>query len=228
MSKLGKWNWFERLWLIVFVVVALVITIIGKDSFFGFTVFLSGVLCVLLAAKGSALNYLVGLYNCIGYAYIAFQNQLFGEFLENILFFIPTSIIGYFMWKKNTTHDSVVMRRLKKKTDLLLCVGVLLGTGILGYLLSKIAGQNTPYIDAATNVLNFAATILMMLRFREQWACYIATNVLSVTMWGLRVASGSDGAVLMLVMWSAYLVNSFYGYYNWSKGSKQIMEVQNG
>lgn len=222
MIKLTKWNWFERIWLVSFLTVAVIITILSKDNFFGFTVFLSGVLCVILAAKGSALNYLVGLYNCIGYAYIAFQNKLFGEFFENIFFFIPTAIIGYFMWKRNMNQDIVVMKRLRKRTDLILAIGVLLVTALLGYLLSRIAGQNTPYIDAATNVLNAVATILMMLRFREQWACYIATNILSVTMWGYRVASGSEGALLMLVMWLAYLVNSFYGYWNWSKGSKKI------
>jgi len=40
-------------------------------------------------------------------------------------------------------------------------------------------------------------------------------------MWALRIADGSPEGPLMVVMWSAYLVNSVYGFYNWTKGARQ-------
>lgn len=223
MLKIGKWHRFEIIWLISFILIAIVITIASKDNFFGFTVFLSGVLCVVLVAKGNILNYVVGLYNCIGYGYIAFQNQLYGEFIESIFFFIPTSIIGFFMWKKHLDLDneSVIMKRLNVKWNISLFIGIIIATLVVGYGLSQINGQNTPYIDAATNVLNVSATLLMIFRYREQWTCYIATNILSVLLWFYREMAGSGDGLIMLTMWAAYLINSFYGYYNWSKGSKR-------
>ena len=219
---LSYWNVYERVWLAIFCAVAVWITIASGDNLFGFFVFLSGVLCVVLAAKGSIINYPVGLFNTVGYAWLAWQNGLYGEVGLNILFYLPMMIVGFIMWRKHINNDGIVtMRKLSAKAVILIsaiCTAAILG---LGFVLNLLDGQNTPYIDAATNVLSIAATILMIRRYREQWASYIILNVLSIIMWSLRAAANSPEGPLMVVMWSAYLVNSFYGLHNWTKGAKQ-------
>ena len=217
---MSGWNVFESIWLIVFCAVAVWITITSGDNIFGFFVFLSGILCVVLAAKGSILNYPVGLFNTIGYAWIAWQNGLYGEVAENLLFYLPMMVVGFFMWRKHIDDGIVVMRKLSNKAIIRLSVVCVAAIAVTGIVLSMIEGQNTPYIDAATNVLAVVATILMIRRYREQWVAYIIINVLSVTMWIIRMGNGSPDGALMTVMWSAYLVNSIYGLYNWTKGLK--------
>lgn len=56
----------------------------------------------------------------------------------------------------------------------LLVVGLICVAGclLLGFGLSFIPGQNSPYIDAMTTVLSIVATILMVRRFKEQWLVY--------------------------------------------------------
>lgn len=125
------------------------------------------------------------------------------------------------MWKNHMDNGTVSMRKLSAKWILRLCIMSVIGTFGAGYALSLITTQNTPYIDAATNVLSIVATILMIRRYREQWFAYIILNVFSVIMWVLRTINGSPEGPLMIVMWSAYLVNAFYGFYNWSKGAKK-------
>lgn len=66
----------------------------------------------------------------------------------------------------------------------------------------------------------------MLRRYREQWAAYIILNMLSVFMWSVRAMGGSPEGSLMIVMWSAYLINAFYGWYNWSKGVSTEKETQ--
>ena len=217
----GHWNVFEIIWLLLFSTVAVIITIVSKDNFFGFTVFLSGVVCVVLVAKGNILNYIIGLYNTLGYAWIAWHNGLFGEVFEYLLFYLPMTVVGFFLWRNKMQDGTVLMRKLHLKWILLLLAIIISATGIVGYLLSLIEAQNTPYIDAATNVLSVLATILMVLRYREQWGAYILLNVLSIIMWLFRAVDGSPEAAIMIVMWSAFLVNSFYGFYNWTKGAKE-------
>jgi len=217
---MSGWNVFESIWLIVFCAVAVWITITSGDNIFGFFVFLSGILCVVLVAKGSILNYPVGLFNTIGYAWIAWQNGLYGEVAENLLFYLPMMVVGFFMWRKHIDDGIVVMRKLSNKAIIRLSVVCVAAIAVTGIVLSMIEGQNTPYIDAATNVLAVVATILMIRRYREQWVAYIIINVLSVTMWIIRMGNGSPDGALMTVMWSAYLVNSIYGLYNWTKGLK--------
>ena len=52
----------------------------------------------------------------------------------------------------------------------------------------------------------------MVLRYREQWLLWIVLNIISIALWAENTA--------MYVMYSAYLLNSLYGYYNWSKLQK--------
>lgn len=226
MKQMEKWSIYELLWLALFCMIAIGITIATKDSFFGFTVFLTGILCVVLTAKGNITSYIFGMYNTLGYAWLAYQNGLFGEMSLNLFFFVPMNIIGFIMWKKHLNQGIVEMKRMNRRGILITAATCITGTIILGYGLSLIQGQNSPFIDATTNVLSVVATILMVRRYREQWMVYIILNVFTVIMWSIRTIAGSPDGVIMVVMWSAYLINSFYGLYIWSKGaSKQGEEV---
>ena len=87
--KIKSWNLYEIIWLALFSMVAITLTIVWKYTIFGFSVFITGVLCVILAAKGNLWTYIFGMYNTFGYAYLAFTNGLFGEMGLNLLFFAP-------------------------------------------------------------------------------------------------------------------------------------------
>lgn len=224
---LKGWNIFELMWLGVFSIIAIMLTVIWKDTLFGFAVFITGVLCVVLTAKGSIWSYLYGLFNTLGYAYVAYSNNLFGEMGLNLFFFLPMNIVGFIMWKKHMTYEmGLEMKKMKLKgliITILVCIICIIA---MGYGLSQIKGQNNPYIDATTNVFSIVATILMVRRFREQWLMYIILNVFTIIMWSIRTASGSEDGLMMIVMWSAYLINAFYGYYNWSKGANAFLQKE--
>ncbi|MEK4849150.1 nicotinamide riboside transporter PnuC [Paenibacillus sp. FSL H7-0756] len=219
----GRWSGFELAWLVIFTLIAVVFTVISKDSFFGFTVFITGVLCVVLTAKGKLASYGFGMYNTFGYAYLAYINGLFGEVMLNLLFFVPMNIVGFYMWKRNMQGGKLSMRQMKAG-GVVLTIGICIaGALLLGYSLSFIPGQNSPYIDALTTVLSVVATILMVRRFKEQWLVYIVLNMFTVLLWVIRTIEGSGEGLLMIVMWSAYLINAVYGYYNWNKGAKEAL-----
>ena len=204
------------------------VTVLTYEGLFGFFVFLSGVFCVLLAAKGSIINYAAGLFTSVGYAWISWQNGLFGEVWLNLAFFFPMNIIGIALWSRHLQKDRkdiVRMLKMTRKGIVWIAVICVVSTAALGYALGLIPAQNTPYIDAATTALSIIATILMVKRYREQWICYISLNVLTVVMWSIRWAAGSPDGLLMVVLWSAYLVNAVYGFNNWTKGANAGKEA---
>lgn len=219
------WKPFEIIWLVVFLAIGSWISLNTNDSLFNYLVLITGIGCVVLAAKGHIMTYAFGLVNSILYAYTAYGNQLYGEVGLNLLFYVPTNLIGFMLWKKHLTDSVVIMKKMTITHSLWIYASCIALIGLLGFLLSLIPSQNTPYIDAATNIIGITATLLMMYRYREQWILYISLNVLTIMMWFIRMVNGSQDGAIMIVMWGAFLVNAVYGYYNWSK--RAVTEREN-
>lgn len=220
-----NWKTFELIWIGVFVLIGTIITINTRDSLFNYFILLTGILCVVFAAKGNIWTYFFGIINSLAYALTAYKNGLFGEVGLNLLFYVPMNIYGFFMWKKFMSDSVVIMKGLSIIQSIIVYSGCFFSIIILGFLLSLIEGQNTPYIDASTNMIGITATFLMVWRYKEQWVLYMLLNILTITMWAIRSLNGSSDGSIMVVMWFAFLLNSIYGYYNWSKNAKRNTET---
>ena len=221
--KASQGTKLDRAWLAFLVIAGSVLSTFLAVSVFDATVSLSGILCVGLIAIGRREGYLIGLYNSLSYSVLAYGNGLFGEVYLNLLFFVPTGVIGYVMWSRHTRQDNTVeMRQLgwpQRLTVATICVACTVG---LGLLLGLNTRQNTPFIDATTNVLSVVATFLMMWRYKEQWLLYILLNIVTIGMWFLRFRAGSATGDLMILMWSLFLLNSLFGYWRWDVGPKGV------
>ncbi len=211
----------DRFYPYILLSIAAIMARVNHEGIFLLSVTLSGLSCVILAARGNIWTYPLGIYNSISYAYVAYSNGLFGEVGLNLLFYVPTSTIGWFMWRKKLKNNVVLMRQLSGTKRLILLMSCIVGTILLGGGLSFIPTQNTPYIDALTNVLSVFATLLMMYRFKEQWFLYMTLNIFTIFMWSLRHAHGSEEGSMMVVMWSLYLINSIYGAIKWHMGAQK-------
>jgi nicotinamide mononucleotide transporter len=170
---------------------------------------------------------LIGLYNSLAYSILAYRNGLYGEVYLNLFFFVPTGIIGYLLWRRHTTSSrTVAMRALSGWQRAFIAVVCIICTVALGRVLQLNPSQNTPFIDAATNVLSVVATFLMMGRYKEQWLLYIMLNVVTIGMWGLRVSAGGESGDLMVLMWSLFLLNALFGYWRWHQGTKRATALK--
>ena len=177
---------------------------------------ISGILCVVLCAKGKKSQYIWGVLNVVGYVIIAWINKYYVEVMLNALYYLPSQFIGYYLWNKHTNEetDDVEGNKLNITKSILLVI--VCGVGILLYkiLLDALGGQGT-LLDSASTTISIFANLLMMLRYREQWLLWIIIDIITVIMWILA------GDLIMVTMWSVYLINAFYGYYNWTKISKE-------
>ena len=176
---------------------------------------ITGIFSVVLCAKGKKSGFIFGLVNVVAYSVIAFNSFYFGEVMLNVLFYVPMNIASYFLWKKNqeTDKQEVKCRALNWKQ---ICIGVVIIaviTFLYHLVLASLGGAMT-LLDGTTTILSIVATILMATRYSEQWLCWIVTNIITVVMWVIA------GNPVMVVMWGAYLVNAFYGYWRWRKNSK--------
>lgn len=211
-----EWSTFEKAWLLTFTAISLTTWYITKDSPLGLITSLSGMLCVVLVAKGKISNYFFGALQTALYGWIALQYGLLGENMLNWYFYLPVNILGVFIWAKHAQAGTVTTQKLTPKGWLILLSSLLVSWLLYTQVLNSLNG-NATMLDSATNVLSIAAQILMLQRYSEQWLLWIAVNVLSITLWvvALTRTGGSDWS--MVIMWSAFLANAIYGWVNWNK-----------
>lgn len=221
------YDWFLIVGVIVTNIVYSVLT--GTMDVVGSLAGITGVLCVVLVAKGNIWNYVFGLVNVSLYAWISYQAALYGDAGLNALYYLPMQFIGWWQWRKRGAAISeaeaggkdvqVKARRFDWGQRILLAFGCAVAVVAVGFLLKHL-GDPQPFKDSATTVLSVVAQALMALAFMEQWALWIITNVISVAMWAVCMSRGEAHAGVMLIMWSFYLLNSINGLRVWLKLSR--------
>lgn len=229
MKIFKDWTRFELGWLLIFTMINIYLFFAWEDSLIGLISSISGMLCVVLVAKGKISNYYFGIVQTATYAYISYTYGLYGEVMLNGLFYLPVQFIGIYLWSKHkTAHgvkgEDVAVKSLTKTGWVYTMISVMVFTVIYGFFLKYLGGNNI-WTDSATTVLSVIAQILMLKRFTEQWILWIAVNVLSIILWISALVSQGGNDFAMLVMWSAFLVNSVYGYFNWRKLQMKQREV---
>lgn len=218
---LNKFNWFEWGMIIAVIGFTIYFSLISEGVSLGYLIIdgiaaISGIFCVVLCAKGKKSQYIWGLLNIIGYIIIAWINRYYGEVMLNALYYLPSQFIGYYLWNKhmNKETDDVEGKKLSWKQSIIFLI--IITIGIFGYkLVLDMLGGNGTLLDSASTVISVIANALMMLRYREQWLLWIIIDVITVVMWLLV------GDFIMVTMWAVYLINAFYGYYNWTKIAKE-------
>jgi nicotinamide mononucleotide transporter len=256
------WSKFEKIWVVVFMLLIIAATVVfslnGTDYNSISSILLNwlispisaitGILCVVLVARGSIWNYAWGLVNCVVYGYLSYKSGYYGDMLLNWVYFLPFQFIGFIWWKnhlKKNSSEFVVMRKLSVKQIFTITAIGIIATILFGIILFKIDSWFTtsmkrnisiysyidkvfhiPYLgamfDSSTEVLQIVAQILMTFAFAEQWIMWILTNIITIIMWSTVIISDPktiSWTLPTLIMWIAYLVNSVYGYINWLKGA---------
>ncbi|MDD3272548.1 MAG: nicotinamide riboside transporter PnuC, partial [Bacteroidales bacterium] len=87
INTLNSFDWF----LIIGVILSNIIHMLLTESFdiAGSLAGITGVICVVLVAKGNIINYLFGLVNVSLYAVIAYKAELYGDAALNAFYYLP-------------------------------------------------------------------------------------------------------------------------------------------
>lgn len=208
---------FDRVFMFAMLAVQIIVFCIAPDSPLAIIAGISGVISVVLCAKGKISFYFIGFIQTTTYLFLAYQNCFYGEVLENI-FYLVTMVIGIFIWKNHSTVDddgSAHVEALKftpKQWALSIALTAVCAAAF-GYFLTTI-GSHQAYTDATTNIMAIIAQILMIKRYREQWIWWLVIDLLCIKLW---FVAGNWSMVAMYVSWT---INCIYGWYNWSKLNK--------
>lgn len=186
----------------------------------------SNVACELLIAKQSKWNFIVSLVvefteilMCIVLAY------RFATMAVTLFFWIPIDIISFVSWHKhrdNKQQELTVVRKLNKKQSIIVILGIILWTVVIGYLLTKIEVEGIIsdypvleliccYLDACASAVGIANGVFILLRYREQWIAWYICSALETA---INIIAGQW---ILLILKAGYFTNTTYGYIKWTK-----------
>lgn len=185
------------------------------------------ILCELLISKQSRYNFLVSvaveiteIVMCLVLMY------RFATMVTTLFFWLPIDILSYINWSKHKDEEAdelTAVRRLKGWQEVLVILGIVVWTVVLGYFISGLniqtdflGGNRTletivTYLDACASAVGVANGLFIFFRMREQWiAWYICAALESI----INILSGQ---YVLLVLKLGYFTNTTYGYIRWSR-----------
>lgn len=226
-----NWNKFEKVWLITFLGIILTATIYFSLKGTNYNNIesillnwaispvsaISGIICVVLAAKGKISNWTFGIVNSLLYGYLAYRSGYYGDAIINIVYFLPTQFAGIIFWRsrlKAGSKTDVKMRKLTVRQAIyIISLGIIIAIGFglfLHYVdnwFTEVMKRNIsiysyfehilgpkavlvgPTLDSVTEVTQILAQIFMVLAFAEQWTFWIITNVVTIFMWTVVIVA---------------------------------------
>jgi len=213
-------------WILVSTIVVLNIIVFiatGQTDVLSSIAAISGVLCVVLVAKGHISNYIFGLIQVSLYTYISWGVGYWGEVALNGLYYVPMQFIGFALWRKRLREGSkteVKARNLNTRQRLILgIVSVVLI--VAGGMVLKYYDDPAPFLDSTTTFLSIVAMWLMVRTYSEQWYLWITVNAATIIMWTLAfIREGETSHLIITCMWCVYLLNSLHGLIVWQKAAK--------
>ena len=192
------------------------------------------ILCELLISKQSRYNFLVSVAVEITEILICVVLMYrFATMVTTLFFWLPIDILSYINWTKHKDdkeEELTAVRRLKGYQEVLVILGIVLWTIVVGYFLSGLnintdffGGNRTietivTYIDACASAVGVANGLFIFFRLREQWIAWYICAALEAA---INIISGQ---YVLLILKLGYFTNTTYGYIKWSKYIKSHKE----
>lgn len=215
--ELTGWKTWQVLWLLLSNIIILCISLSMGDSIVGIVASMTGICCVVLVGMGKISNYFFGIINVTLYAYVAWKAKYYGDVMLNLLYYLPTNIMGWIFWSRHIDVETaeVSKRRLNGKQCIAIGLISIAGISVVSGIL-RLIGGNLPWADSSSTVLSMIAQYLMIKRYTEQWIAWIAVNIVSIVMW-IAVLGSHGASIAVLLMWTVFLINSIIMYIRWRK-----------
>ena len=182
----------------------------------------------LMSAKAYRISYLFGAINSGLYSVGYFMMGLYGNFIVNLVLYIPIQIVTFAMWSKNKYKQSTVFRRLPLKYEILLFVGVLIAWSVGCLVISSLPNANLPLVgfDSAGTVVGTITAVMTMLALIETVGYDCILSLSGVIMWSIAIiANPADLTYLISAIFTLYCAITRST--NWIKIYKEQQKTTN-
>lgn len=219
------WNKFE----ISFLICGLLASITSAIMFNGTiidTLYTSlYLITALLMTKGKVESYFVGFVSVFFYGIVSYNQGYYGELIITVFLTFPIMIIGIISWLRHQDkeEDTVIISSLSKKEITIVLLSQLVLFWIY-YFLLKLFNTDLLVISTISVVTSVLASYFEARRSELSLFCYIANDLVIITLWLIPIINGQTELISVLVGPVLLLINDIYGSYNWSRLKKKQKE----
>lgn len=219
------WNRFELSFLIIGILSSILSSVIFNGTIIDTLYTSSYLITVLLMAKGKVECYFVGFVSVFFYGIVSYNQGYYGELLITIFLTFPIMIIGIISWLRHQDEedDVVIISSLSRKEITLALASQLILFWIY-YFILKIFNTDLLIISSLSVVTSVLASYFEARRSEWSLFCYIANDIVIITLWLIPIIGGQIELVSVLVGPVLLLINDIYGSYNWKKLKSQQKE----
>jgi nicotinamide mononucleotide transporter len=178
-----------------------------------FAVFTSYV-CTWLCVHQTRWNYPIGVVTTLAYSILFWQTELYSLALFN-LYLVFSLAYGYFRWGADI--DTRPVTRLTPVAYLSYGVLALAIYGLL-FIINSLLGHEMGWLDVVLAVASGVAQFMLDNKKLENWVVWILIDIASIWLYF------ETGLFIVAFQYVFFLLNAFYGYYEWNKTTKPIID----
>ncbi|WP_195972541.1 nicotinamide riboside transporter PnuC [Clostridium thermobutyricum] len=254
MTKSKKFTPFQKGFIIFFVALSIFTfllpgithnstweTVFGVVSIIGLISAVSGVFNSIYIARADIYCYVFWIINTLTYAFVAYENKLYGQVIQNIIFIFPLEVIGFIAWTKNlkkkkaenTGDQGIDVKKFGKKEWTFTIIGLIVFWIVYAIFLKylpeilhglfgiHVAPDSDLFFDSLTAILTIYAVWLTGARYIEQWTFWILSNGIGIVLFLIPLVGDimnhtlNSSTLSGAVGWIQYGTSAVYGFVCW-------------
>lgn len=170
-----------------------------------------GIISVFLSVRQHIWSWPTALVNVALYFWLFYRVGLYSDMGLQVVYF-ALSLYGWYEWLYGGKgHTKLEVSRATPRVWLGVVAAGVVCWLILGSITSRLKGAALPYVDAATTTTSLVAQWMMTRKILENWAIWIAVDVVYVGMFIFKHLYMTAG------LYAVFLVLAALGHIEWKR-----------
>ena len=220
LKKLNDYfSFFEKLILIFSIsIITVFFCIFDRKNYLNLFLSLSGVISIMLSAKGNVIGKFLSIFFGVAYGFISLSFAYYGEMITYWCMNVPMEIIALITWLKNPSKKSkleVKINKIKGREFAFLGLLSVIVTVVFYFILKRL-NTSSLLISTISIFTSFTAVYLCFRRSPFFSLAFVFNDIVLIILWSIACVS-EISYISVVICFVAFLFNDFYGYYNWNK-----------
>lgn len=170
---------------------------------------LLGLAYLYLAIKESIWAWPCAFFSTLIYTVIFWEGQLPLQSLLNA-YYLAMAVYGFWLWKRPKLAEThVEIHRLCWQVHVLLIVGGLVISGLIGMYMAQTGASKMPYLDAGVSVFSVLTTVMMARKVLENWLYWVVVDGAAIVLYW------QTGFYFTTLLMAVYVVMVIIGFFEW-------------